>query len=84
MDTTLSKTLQSIARVKDLTPQTEKFIAHLASLHAANVADIKTSVHHGEESKHVDVSFSQELVAKWGRLEIIELADVQWGTGIAK
>lgn len=79
MDHSLAALIQSVSRVKDLTPQTEKFIAHLAALHAGDVADLKTSVHHGEESKQVDASFPQSLADKWEKLEVTSLADIQWG-----
>ena len=86
MDKSLLETITGIARVRNITPQTEKYIAYLAALHSQDVTEMKlsTSLHDCEESKHVDVDFPEHLVEQWPNLELSSIADIQWGNVAVK
>lgn len=76
--------VSEIARVRHLTPQTEESIRHLMALMKPRPFKLTTAIHMDGNSKQVKIDFRDSEWKKWPHIELVGLADVQWGQKAVK
>lgn len=79
MASTLKQEIADYSPRRDLTPRTQEYLLALESLHSKDCVKIQTSERYGEQSKYVSVRIDEADVRKWGKLELIQLTDIQFG-----